>query len=200
MVMANVATVETKEKEMTEVATDEYQEGAIPPPLEMASEVASSNSIDQDNQQTKKPLALASVREVFSFGTGPKKILGLIFGMLFACVAGAIGPLLVFYFANIFQDLVADPTSDEFLAAIREVAYAFLVLGCVFCRTDECCLVVVKKSSHRGSLYFFSPFQFRCLGLFVGIQHLSGNSGRRHDDFSKGTMVPSPPTTRPGVL
>jgi hypothetical protein len=154
-IMLDVATDETKEKEMTRVATDEYQDVTIPPP-EMAPEITSSNSTDQDNQKSTKPRALASLREVFSFGTGPNKIFGLIFGMIFACVAGAIGPVMIYYFAHVFKDLVApDPTSEEFLANVRELSFIFLVLGCVFCRTDECCVVVVKKSTHRGSLCFF---------------------------------------------
>jgi hypothetical protein len=74
-------------------------------------------------------LGLASVREVFSFGGGLKKTLCLVFGLIFAAVAGAVGPFLVFYFARSFKDLVADPMSDEFLKNIRELSYTFLVLG-----------------------------------------------------------------------
>ena len=72
---------------------------------------------------------VATIREVFSFGSGPKKYIGLILGCISAAVAGAVGPFMIFYFANAFSDLVADPTSDEYMENVKELAYIFLILG-----------------------------------------------------------------------
>jgi hypothetical protein len=111
---------------MTDFAIDALPVADLP--REMAPLETSSKSTDQNGEGTK-PLGLASVREVFSFGGGLKKTLCLVFGLIFAAVAGAVGPFLVFYFARSFKDLVADPMSDEFLKNIRELSYTFLVLG-----------------------------------------------------------------------
>lgn len=53
----------------------------------------------------------------------------MIGGIILAIVAGALGPMMIWYFAQSFEDLSADPTTDEYLENITELAYAFLVLG-----------------------------------------------------------------------
>jgi hypothetical protein len=111
---------------MTDFAIDALPVADLP--REMAPLETSSKSTDQNGEGTK-PLGLASVREVFSFGGGLKKTLCLVFGLIFAAVAGAVAPFLIYYFASSFEDLVGDPTSDEFLRNIRELSYTFLVLG-----------------------------------------------------------------------
>jgi ATP-binding cassette subfamily B (MDR/TAP) protein 1 len=114
---------------MTDVAMDDALPVATDLPPEMA---PSDTSLSTDqNGEGIKALGLASVREVFSFGGGLQKTLCLVFGLLFAAVAGAVAPFMIFYFASSFQDLVADPTSDEFLEKIKELSYTFLVLGVI---------------------------------------------------------------------
>lgn len=74
-------------------------------------------------------LKLASPQEVFSFGNGVYTKLLMTAGLLVAIVAGALGPLMIWYFAQAFEDLSADPTTDEYLDKMSELAFAYLVLG-----------------------------------------------------------------------
>ena len=82
-----------------------------------------------EEDSTTSTANVATIRQVFSFGSGPKKNFGILIGCLSAMVAGAVGPFMIFYFASVFSDLVADPTTDEFLDNVKELAYIFLVLG-----------------------------------------------------------------------
>lgn len=77
----------------------------------------------------RAPIELASFQEVLSFGNGPQTKLLMAAGIIVAIVAGALGPFMIWYFARSFQDLSADPTSADFLANVKELAFAFLVLG-----------------------------------------------------------------------
>ena len=102
---------------------------------EKAGEVAPDGSETTETQSEKSEEApipgLASVWEVFSFGTGWKKTVCLALGLFFALVAGSVAPFLIFYFAQSFQDLVAPPESDLFMDNIRDLAFSFLVMGYV---------------------------------------------------------------------
>jgi hypothetical protein len=40
--------------------------------------------------------------------------------------------LMIFYFAKSFQEISADPASEEFLESVRELSFTFLVLGYVY--------------------------------------------------------------------
>lgn len=73
--------------------------------------------------------ALASWTQVFSFGPGPTPKLLLVSGAVCAAVAGAVGPFMIWYFVEAFRDMVADPRSDEYMEKVKELTYAFLVLG-----------------------------------------------------------------------
>lgn len=90
------------------------------------------NSIEDvvadDDPKTEARQPMATVSQVFSFGT-PQTPLLLFLGAIFACISGMVGPFMVVYFAKANTDLSGDPTSDEFMENIKELAYTFLVLG-----------------------------------------------------------------------
>ena len=101
-----------------------------------APEATTTNSIedvaDDDPKKTKSKEetqpSMATVGQVFSFGTAQTPIL-LFLGAMFACVSGMVGPFMVVYFAKANTELSGDPTTDEFMENIKELAYVFLVLG-----------------------------------------------------------------------
>ena len=72
---------------------------------------------------------LASIQEVLSFGNGCETHLLTAAGLSVAVVSGALGPMMIWYFARSFQDLSADPTNDDYLQAMAKLAYAYMVLG-----------------------------------------------------------------------
>ena len=78
-------------------------------------------------KEVEKPLA--SIRDVFSFGTGHKKRICLILGLACSFVSGCVFPVMAFLFARSFQDLGASTSNDDFLAQVRELSYTFMVLG-----------------------------------------------------------------------
>ena len=78
---------------------------------------------------TTSGTALATWTQVFSFGPGLTPKLLLVAGAVCAAVAGAVGPFMIWYFVEAFRDMVADPTSDEYMEKVKELTYAFLVLG-----------------------------------------------------------------------
>jgi hypothetical protein len=86
-------------------------------------------SPDSSNHSSSPAMGLASYQEVLSFGNGFETKLLMIGGIIVAVFAGALGPFLIWYFAQSFEDLSADPTTDDYLETITELAYAFLVLG-----------------------------------------------------------------------
>lgn len=73
---------------------------------------------------------LASIRQVFSFGKAQTKGF-LCVGFIFAAISGAVGPIMVFYFAKMYSKMSGDSTTDEFMDNVKELAYTFLVLGYV---------------------------------------------------------------------
>jgi hypothetical protein len=168
---------------------------------------------DTDEDETNKlstdiASGVATIQQVFSFGSGPKKVLGLIFGMLAAMVAGAVGPFMIFYFARVFSDLVADPTSDEYLETVRELAFTFLVLGYVFMYYYyyyyylQCFGLYQHNPSHILRYVFLAlelP-QRRRTRLLVGLQYMFGNGSRRNDHGSQNEMVSSFATSRLGLF
>ena len=90
-----------------------------------------SNQEEEDdaNKEDAKT-QLASVRQVFSFGTAATPPL-LMAGLMCAAVSGLVGPFMVFYFAKAYSDLSGDPTSEEFMDNVRHLSFIFLVLGAV---------------------------------------------------------------------
>jgi ATP-binding cassette subfamily B (MDR/TAP) protein 1 len=81
-----------------------------------------------ERQEEKELPHLASFREVFSFGSGPKKRVGLILGIMCAILSGCIYPALAFILATTLKTLSV-PTSDDFLKDIRRIAFIFMGLG-----------------------------------------------------------------------
>jgi hypothetical protein len=86
---------------MSDDAIEEFAANKKP---EMApDEKASTTATTDDNEQTKattSTIGLASIRELFSFGATFRTRLYLLFGLIFAAVAGAVGPFMIFYFAK----------------------------------------------------------------------------------------------------
>lgn len=72
---------------------------------------------------------LASFQQVLEFGDGSSTKLFLLVGVLLAVAAGALGPLMIWYFAQTFEELSANPASEEYLENVEKLAFAFLVLG-----------------------------------------------------------------------
>lgn len=88
---------------------------------------ASPNAPSDESVKNEKQLA--TVRDTFSFGSGPKKILCLILGFGCAIVSGLVFPALAFFFANSFSTLGASVTTEDFSGQIRELAFTFMALG-----------------------------------------------------------------------
>lgn len=88
------------------------------------------NSIStSSNEKVKEEKQLATVRETFSFGSGPKKNICIVLGFFCAIVSGCVFPALAFFFATAFQTLGASVTKDDFAAQIRQLAFTFMALG-----------------------------------------------------------------------
>lgn len=73
---------------------------------------------------------LASFSDVFTaFGNTRRIQTYRIVATFFAIITGLCFPALAFIFANSFQDLGASPTSEAYMANIREMVWAFIVIG-----------------------------------------------------------------------
>jgi len=99
----------------------------IEAPEEAAKPEASPVAPPDTKEKEKKQLA--TVREVFSFGSGPKKNVCLVIGFSCAIVSGLVFPAMAFFFALSFQTLGASVTSEGFASQIRELAFTFMALG-----------------------------------------------------------------------
>ena len=95
-------------------------------------EGSASMEVEGVNKQehADKQLNRASVKEVFQFGSGPKKWGGLVLGLICAAMSGCIYPVMAFALSNTFRVLSA-PTSDDFRGDIKEMAFIFMILGVV---------------------------------------------------------------------
>jgi preprotein translocase subunit Sss1 len=95
-------------------------------------EGSASVNVEVVNKQehVDKQLNRASVKEVFQFGSGPKKWGGLVLGLICAAISGLVYPVMAFVLSNTFRVLSA-PTSDEFRGDIKEMAFIFMILGVV---------------------------------------------------------------------
>lgn len=71
-----------------------------------------------------------TVRQVFQFGSGPKKNCGLALGLLCAAVSGLVYPVMAYILSNTFR-VLSVPTSDQFKDDIKELAYTFMVVGAI---------------------------------------------------------------------
>lgn len=88
-----------------------------------------SSFLTATNEKAKEQKELATIRDTFSFGSGPKKNVSLVLGFFCACVSGCVFPAMAFFFAGSFKTLGAAAMSDDSTAAIRELAFTFMLLG-----------------------------------------------------------------------
>ena len=66
-----------------------------------------SSVLTAANEKVKEEKELATIRETFSFGSGPKKHVSLVLGFFCACVGGCVFPAMAFFFADSFKTLAA---------------------------------------------------------------------------------------------
>lgn len=147
--------------------------GAVEASLTVADdieEVEVSLAIAHDKQEVEASLAvahkrneeekrLASVKEVFSFGAGPKKRICLVLGFACAVVSGAVYPAMIFFFSQSFKDLGASISGDDFLKNIRELAFSLMILGVfafVFMSGQATCLeIAAGEMTHSFKTQWF---------------------------------------------
>lgn len=126
---------EEEEEELTHRAEDVESNSKCDTPTTglTSDEDGSDNKSTRNNGDgaPSTPTKLASIREVFSYGTTRMKVICLTFGFVFSALSGAVPIGVIIYFSQSFTNLVADPTSGNFMDQIRELAYAFLVLGVI---------------------------------------------------------------------
>ena len=131
--------------------TKKESAAADPPPSDESEEVEEKSSLSRMSSTTSEspngsgngdkpssnddkdapPTELASIRDVFSYGDRRLKIVCLSLGFLFAAAAGSVAPAMVFYYAKAFEELVADPSSPQFMEQVKELTWTFLVLGVI---------------------------------------------------------------------
>jgi ABC-type multidrug transport system fused ATPase/permease subunit len=128
---------ESSSEELDDDDDDEEEEEE--PPLEEEASTNTTPTTSVEPNQTPSttsaaappPQKLASVRDVFSYGTGWVKAVCLSVGFVCAVVAGGIAPAMIFAFSRSFEDLAAPPTSAKFMDTVRELTWIFLGLGVV---------------------------------------------------------------------
>lgn len=89
-----------------------------------------SDAGDDGDGDGKKQVA--SVSEVLSLSTNkPRTRPFLVAGLIGAFVSGLVYPAMAFFFAQTFEKFAVPTGSDSFMDGIREIAYAFMILGAV---------------------------------------------------------------------
>lgn len=84
-----------------------------------------------DNKQQQQQ-QLASLSELFSLSTAkPRTRPFLAIGLIGAFISGCVYPAVAFYFAAVFEKFVVPTGADAFMDGIREMAYAFMILGVI---------------------------------------------------------------------
>jgi len=109
-------------------ATQAASKGGGDPPADGGK---SNNSKDDKSKDDGMTGPQASVSEVLSFAETTAVKLQIVGGLICAAVSGIVVPSMAFLFASVFEDLSSDPTSSDFLKNIRELAFAFCVLGVI---------------------------------------------------------------------
>jgi ATP-binding cassette subfamily B (MDR/TAP) protein 1 len=137
------------------------------PPSEESEEVQSfpsttSNSPDVVSTDISTTTQLASIRQVFSYGDFHVKVVCLSLGLFFAAIAGSIAPVMAFYFAKAFEELVADPNSPGFMKQVKELTWTFLVLG-VVAFVSLCGYATLLETSAGNMTKDFQQQWFRAL-------------------------------------
>ena len=124
---------------------------------------------------TKEEKQLAAVRDVFSFGSGPKKNVCLVLGFGCAIVSGCVFPAMAFFFAQSFQSLGTSVTSEDFASQIRELAFTFMALGYV----ASLLFMNIPRISKASNTMIRQ--QRICLRIHVGAGHVSRRISWRND-------------------
>jgi len=91
-----------------------------------ATQTTNSDRPSQKKQEQEQQLA--TIRQVFSFGGGLKKQVGIALGLICAVCSGCVFPALAFLMATTFKTLSV-PTSPDFMGDIRRVSLLFIGLG-----------------------------------------------------------------------
>lgn len=91
---------------------------------------AVENEALPENKGDGKP-KLATISQVFSFANTPQIRLRIFSSCVFAVISGAVFPAMAFYFAFAFEELAADSTGEDFMQTVRELAFAFLIMGAI---------------------------------------------------------------------
>lgn len=105
-----------------------------------------NNGIDAYKKQR------VGMREVFQFGDGPRKYLGLGLGLICAAITGCVYPVMAFVLSSTFS-VLSVPTSEEFKDDIRELAFIFLILGAVACVATTCQIALLEISAEEVRLH-----------------------------------------------
>lgn len=105
-----------------------------------------NNGIDAYKKQR------VGMRDVFQFGDGPRKYLGLGLGLICAAITGCVYPVMAFVLSSTFS-VLSVPTSEEFKDDIRELAYIFLILGAVACVATTCQIALLEISAEEVRLH-----------------------------------------------
>ncbi|CAB9500444.1 Leptomycin B resistance protein pmd1 [Seminavis robusta] len=111
----------------TDLRTDRAEAGDMAP----ATGNGDQNKDEPNEEKNEEIKPQASIAEVFSFAKTTKVKLLIVAALLAAIVSGLVLPAFVFYFAEVFEDLGGDPSSDEFLGNIRTMAYSLMILGVI---------------------------------------------------------------------
>jgi hypothetical protein len=101
----------------TPLETANVQEESLCAPAPQSDDLTPSPNDDAKANITAKPLA--SIKDVFSFGSGLKTRICLVLGILCSILAGLIMPAVAFVFASSFQRLGASTSSEGFLDQVR---------------------------------------------------------------------------------
>jgi len=97
----------------------------------LSSDTEQIGGIIKKENETSEADPLATAREVFSFVPDTRTKILIAFGFFFAACSGVIFPALAWIFSGSFSDLSALTEGDEYMKAIRTLAYNFMVLGVV---------------------------------------------------------------------
>ena len=155
---------------------------------------------DSNELSTSKPEPqnLASVRDVFSYGDRWVKAVCLPLGLIFAAIAGAVAPTMIFVFARSFETLVAPPSSPEFMDTVKEMTYIFMGLG-VVAFGALCGYATLLETSAGNMTKDFKQQWFRALirqdmAYFdiqdvTGIATLISTNGARYKRYVEGEKM-----------
>lgn len=115
----------SKQEDTFEVEAQDINVIAVKP--DDADEDQDNNSEDGSKVEQQQRVG---VMAVFQFGQGRKKWCGLVLGIVCAAISGCVYPIMAFVLSSTFR-VLSVPTSDEFRADIREMAFIFMLIGVI---------------------------------------------------------------------